>query len=107
MNKSTDNFFETKVMGHPSGLFVLFFTEMWERFSYYGMRILLVLFFTASILDQGWGWPKEHALAIFGTYTALVYLSTMIGGYFADNVIGKISIKQMRIDIKSFDVHLS
>lgn len=85
---STENFFDTKVMGHPAGLFVLFFTEMWERFSYYGMRVLLVFFFTASILDQGWGWPKEHALAIFGTYASLVYLSTMVGGYFADKVIG-------------------
>lgn len=88
MNSNSQNFFDTKVMGHPAGLFVLFFTEMWERFSYYGMRILLVAFFSASVLDMGWGWPKEHALAIFGTYTALVYLSTMIGGYFADNVIG-------------------
>ncbi|MEM6685500.1 MAG: peptide MFS transporter [Bacteroidota bacterium] len=85
---STENFFDTKVMGHPAGLFVLFFTEMWERFSYYGMRVLLVFFFTASILDAGWGWPKEHALAIFGTYASLVYLSTMVGGYFADKVIG-------------------
>jgi POT family proton-dependent oligopeptide transporter len=83
-----NDFFKSKVLGHPSGLFVLFFTEMWERFSYYGMRALLVLFFTASVLDSGWGWPKEHALAIFGTYTALVYLSTMLGGYFADKVIG-------------------
>ncbi|PTX59181.1 POT family proton-dependent oligopeptide transporter [Kordia periserrulae] len=88
MKTSTENFFDTKVMGHPAGLFVLFFTEMWERFSYYGMRVLLVFFFTASVLDQGWGWPKEHALAIFGTYASLVYLSTMIGGYFADKVIG-------------------
>ncbi len=86
--ESRDKFFESNVLGHPAGLFVLFFTEMWERFSYYGMRILLVAFFSASILDLGWGWPKEHALAIFGTYTALVYLSTMIGGYFADKVIG-------------------
>lgn len=85
---STDQFFKSTVLGHPSGLFVLFFTEMWERFSYYGMRALLVLFFTASILDEGWGWPKEHALAIFGTYTSLVYLSTMLGGYFADKIIG-------------------
>ena len=88
MTTDSQNFFDTKVMGHPAGLFVLFFTEMWERFSYYGMRILLVAFFSASVLDMGWGWPKEHALAIFGTYTALVYLSTMIGGYFADNIIG-------------------
>ncbi|HRV55486.1 MAG TPA: oligopeptide:H+ symporter, partial [Mangrovimonas sp.] len=88
MNTDSKNFFDTKVLGHPAGLFVLFFTEMWERFSYYGMRALLVLFFTASILDEGWGWPKEHALAIFGTYTSLVYLSTMLGGYFADKIIG-------------------
>lgn len=85
---STDHFFENPVLGHPSGLFVLFFTEMWERFSYYGMRALLVLFFTASIMDEGWGWPREHAMALFGTYTGLVYLSTMLGGYFADKIIG-------------------
>jgi len=77
-----------EVMGHPSQLFVLFFTEMWERFSYYGMRALLVMFFTASLMDGGWGWPKEHAYAIFGTYTSLVYLSTILGGYFADKKIG-------------------
>lgn len=85
---TTDQFFEKPVLGHPSGLFVLFFTEMWERFSYYGMRALLVLFFTASLMDEGWGWPREHAMALFGTYTGLVYLSTMLGGYFADKIIG-------------------
>lgn len=85
---STDQFFQSKVLGHPSGLFVLFFTEMWERFSFYGMRALLVMFFTASLLDGGWGWPREHAMAIFGSYVGLVYLSTMLGGYFADKIIG-------------------
>ena len=85
---SIAKFFENPVLGHPAGLFVLFFTEMWERFSYYGMRALLVLFFTASIMDEGWGWPREHAMALFGTYTGLVYLSTMLGGYFADKIIG-------------------
>lgn len=85
---STDKFFDNPVLGHPSGLFVLFFTEMWERFSYYGMRALLILFFTASLMDGGWGWPREWAMALFGTYTGLVYLSTLLGGYFADNVIG-------------------
>lgn len=84
----TDHFFESNVLGHPSGLFVLFFTEMWERFSYYGMRALLVMFFTAALMDGGWGWPREHAFAIFGTYTSLVYLSTLLGGYFADKIIG-------------------
>ena len=85
---STDKFFESKVLGHPSGLFVLFFTEMWERFSFYGMRALLVMFFTASLLNDGWGWPREHAMALFGSYVGLVYLSTMLGGYFADKIIG-------------------
>jgi POT family proton-dependent oligopeptide transporter len=77
-----------EVLGHPSQLFVLFFTEMWERFSYYGMRAILIMFFTASLMDGGWGWPREHAYAIFGTYTSLVYLSTLLGGYFADKVVG-------------------
>lgn len=87
---ASNDFFKSNVLGHPAGLFVLFFTEMWERFSYYGMRALLVMFLTASLTgDQpGWGWPREHAFALFGSYTALVYLSTMLGGYFADKLIG-------------------
>ena len=88
MSININDMFKDKVLGHPAGLFVLFFTEMWERFSYYGMRALLVMFFTASLLDGGWGWPREHAYAIFGTYTSLVYLSTLVGGYFADKKIG-------------------
>jgi len=88
MSTSTNQLFKDKVLGHPAGLFVLFFTEMWERFSYYGMRALLVMFFTASLMDEGWGWPREYAYAIFGTYTSLVYLSTLLGGYFADKIIG-------------------
>src|SRR5690606_36086073 len=88
MNTDIENLFKDKVLGHPAGLFVLFFTEMWARFSYYGMRALLVMFFTASLLDGGWGWPREHAFAIFGTYTSLVYLSTLLGGYMADKKIG-------------------
>lgn len=85
---STDQFFKDNVLGHPAGLFVLFFTEMWERFSFYGMRSLLILFFTASIADGGWGWIRENASSLFGSYVGLVYLSTMLGGYFADKVIG-------------------
>jgi len=88
MSTKLDHLFKDKVLGHPAGLFILFFTEMWERFSYYGMRALLVMFFTASLMDGGWGWPREHAFAIFGTYTSLVYLSTLLGGYFADKIIG-------------------
>tara|TARA_R110002051_G_scaffold5621_8_gene28689 strand:+ start:2731 stop:4473 length:1743 start_codon:yes stop_codon:yes gene_type:complete len=85
---STDQFFKNPVLGHPAGLFVLFFTEMWERFSYYGMRALLVLFLTSSLFDEGWAWPREHALALYGTYTSLVYLTPILGGYIADKIIG-------------------
>lgn len=87
---STDQFFKNPVLGHPAGLFVLFFTEMWERFSFYGMRALLILFLTASVLGEmpGWGWTRENASALFGSYVGLVYLSTMLGGYFADKIIG-------------------
>ncbi|HMC01467.1 MAG TPA: peptide MFS transporter, partial [Flavobacteriaceae bacterium] len=75
---------------HPAGLFVLFFTEMWERFSFYGMRILLVLFLTAPILSDnpGWEWPREHALALIGTYASLLYLTPIIGGWIADKITG-------------------
>jgi proton-dependent oligopeptide transporter, POT family len=85
---TTDQFFKNPVLGHPAGLFVLFFTEMWERFSFYGMRSLLILFLTASAMDGGWEWSRENASSLFGTYVGLVYLSTMLGGYFADKIIG-------------------
>lgn len=87
-NNDTSDFFKDKVLGHPSGLFILFFTEMWERFSFYGMRSLLVLFFMASVDKGGWGWEQGTASSLFGTYVGLVYLSTMLGGYFADKIIG-------------------
>ncbi|TCD01480.1 peptide MFS transporter [Pedobacter psychroterrae] len=83
-----NNFFENKVLGHPAGLFVLFFTEMWERFSYYGMRALLVLFLISNLDKGGWAWPEENALALYGTYTSLVYLTTIMGGYLADKYLG-------------------
>ena len=85
---STEQFFKNPVLGHPAGLFVLFFTEMWERFSYYGMRALLVLFLTSSLFDEGWEWPRGHALSLYGTYTSLVYLTPILGGYIADKIIG-------------------
>lgn len=79
-----------KVLGHPSGLFVLFFTEMWERFSYYGMRALLVIFLIGSISgdNPGWGWEREAALSLLGTYALLAYLTPIMGGYIADRLIG-------------------
>jgi proton-dependent oligopeptide transporter, POT family len=85
---SQENIFDSKVLGHPSALFVLFFTEMWERFSYYGMRAILVLFLVSSIGLGGWDWPREHALALYGTYTALVYLTPILGGWLADRYLG-------------------
>ncbi len=85
---STDNFFESKVLGHPAGLFVLFFTEMWERFSYYGMRALLVLFLISSPGLGGWDWTSGQALSLYGTYTSMVYLTPILGGYIADRLIG-------------------
>ncbi|NQX86447.1 MAG: peptide MFS transporter [Flavobacteriaceae bacterium] len=76
------------LMGHPSGLFVLFFTEMWERFSYYGMRAILVLFLISSVTDGGWAWSREDALGLYGTYTMLVYFSPILGGFLADKFLG-------------------
>ncbi len=77
------------IFGHRPGLFVLFFTEMWERFSYYGMRALLTLFLVASIVDEGgFGWPEKEAVALYGIYTGLVYLTPMFGGIIADKFMG-------------------
>tara|TARA_R110002072_G_scaffold300932_1_gene479233 strand:+ start:23373 stop:25400 length:2028 start_codon:yes stop_codon:yes gene_type:complete len=88
MSNQKSEMFNSTVLGHPSGLFVLFFTEMWERFSYYGMRALLVLFLISAIGLGGWDWPREQALALYGTYTAMVYLTPIIGGYLADKYLG-------------------
>ncbi|MEM7085088.1 MAG: peptide MFS transporter [Bacteroidota bacterium] len=90
MNSETDNMFKDRVLGHPAGLFVLFFTEMWERFSYYGMRAILVIFLTGSILgdNPGWEWSTPAALSLLGTYAMLVYLTPLMGGWLADNKIG-------------------
>ena len=88
MNTQNDQFFKTQVLGHPAGLFVLFFTEMWERFSFYGMRALLVLFLVSALGIGGWDWPRENALALYGTYLALLYLTPIIGGTLADKYLG-------------------
>lgn len=81
---------QQQIMGHPVGLFVLFFTEMWERFSYYGMRALLILFLVAKIEDDGWGWTRKEAFALFGWYVMLVYLLPLLGGWLADNKWGHV-----------------
>jgi len=74
--------------GHPRGLSTLFFTEMWERFSFYGLRPLLVLFMSAAILDGGFGFDRGEASAIVGIYAACVYLSSLPGGWIADKLLG-------------------
>lgn len=80
-----------ELFGHPKGLFVLFFTEMWERFSYYGMRAILVLYITASITgdNSGLGWEEGDALALYGWYTMLVYVMSIPGGLLADKLLGQ------------------
>ncbi|RYH75753.1 MFS transporter [Flavobacteriaceae bacterium 144Ye] len=90
MNTDIENLFKDKVIGHPAGLFVIFFTEMWERFSFYGMKILLVLFLTAPFLSDnpGWEWSRENALALIGTYSSLLYLTPIVGGWLADKYTG-------------------
>ena len=74
---------------HPKGLFTLFFTEMWERMSYYGMRGILVLFMTAAIAEGGLEIDSVSASAIYGIYSACVYLVALIGGWLADRHIGQ------------------
>jgi POT family proton-dependent oligopeptide transporter len=74
--------------GHPRGLSTLFFTEMWERFSYYGMRALLILFMTAAPAAGGLGFDAVTAGAIYGLYTSMVYMMTLPGGWIADRLIG-------------------
>ena len=75
--------------GHPRGLSTLFFTEMWERFSYYGMRAILILFMTAPLAAGGLGFDTAVAGPIYGLYTSMVYLVALPGGWFADRIIGQ------------------
>lgn len=82
---------QKQFLGQPIGLFVLFFTEMWERFSYYGMRAILVLFLVASTknANAGFGWSETEALKLYGIYTFLVYLSSVPGGIIGDRLLGQ------------------
>ncbi len=80
--------YDASFFGHPRGLSTLFFTEMWERFSYYGMRALLILFMTAAPAAGGLGFDTATAGAIYGLYTSMVYLMTLPGGWVADRLIG-------------------
>lgn len=85
---------QKELFGQPIGLYILFLTEMWERFSYYGMRALLVLYMTSSTLGDdargaGLGWTSKEALALYGWYTMLVYVMSIPGGMIADKLIGQ------------------
>src|SRR5439155_15972814 len=80
---------DTSFFGHPRGLATLFFTEMWERFSYYGMRAILILFMTDQIAKGGLGFNDSKAGAGYGLYTAMVYLLCLGGGAMADRVTGQ------------------
>jgi POT family proton-dependent oligopeptide transporter len=79
---------QRKFFGHPVGLSTLFFTEMWERFSYYGIRPLLVLFMTAALAQGGFGFERTTASSIVGIYAACVYLASLPGGWIADRLLG-------------------
>lgn len=80
-----------ELFGHPVGLFILFFTEMWERFSYYGMRGILTLYIAASAaaIDPGLGWSNKDAIWLYGWYTMLVYVASIPGGWIADKFLGQ------------------
>jgi proton-dependent oligopeptide transporter, POT family len=80
---------DTSFFGHPRGLATLFFTEMWERFSYYGQRAILILYMTAPLATGGLGFAVPKAGAIYGLYTALAYLASLPGGWVADRYLGQ------------------
>jgi POT family proton-dependent oligopeptide transporter len=91
MTTSTLEPHQKELFGHPVGLYVLFFTEMWERFSYYGMRAILVLYLITqtNVENSGLGWTNGEALALYGWYTMLVYVASIPGGWIADKFIGQ------------------
>lgn len=91
MTNTTTPIHKKEWLGHPIGLYILFFTEMWERFSYYGMRALFTLFLVAETAgdNPGFGWTNEEALSLYGWYTMLVYVASVPGGWIADRVLGQ------------------
>ncbi|AGH81511.1 di-/tripeptide transporter [Psychromonas sp. CNPT3] len=80
---------EDTMLGHPKGLFLLFGTELWERFSYYSMRAILVIYLTDKTINGGMGWTTAEALNLYGIYTGLVYFTPLIGGWLSDNYVSK------------------
>ena len=75
--------------GHPKGLYLLFFTEMWERFSYYGMRAILILYLTKKLMEGGLGMDEKNAMLLYGYFAGFVYFTPLIGGWLADRYLGK------------------
>lgn len=88
---STKPTHQKELFGHPAGLYILFFTELWERFSYYGMRAILVLFLISASTgnNPGFGWDEADAISLYGTYTMLVYVMSIAGGWVADKFWGQ------------------
>src|ERR1043165_8000628 len=79
----------TSFFGHPRGLSTLFFTEMWERFGFYGVRAILVYFMTATLAQGGLGFSTAKAAMVYGIFLAMVYLLSLPGGWIADNILGQ------------------
>ena len=75
--------------GHPKGLYLLFFTEMWERFSYYGMRAILILYLTKKLMEGALGMDEKNAMLLYGYFAGFVYFTPLIGGWLADRYLGK------------------
>ena len=89
MSEQEANLSQRNFFGHPIGLRTLFFTELWERMSYYGMRGLLVLYMTIGVVgNPGLGWSNVEANAIYGIYAGMVYFLALPGGWLADNLLG-------------------
>ena len=91
MNNLVKQPHQKELFGHPVGLYILFFTELWERFSYYGMRALLTLYIatSATAIDPGLGWSNKDSIWLYGWYTMLVYVAAIPGGWLADKFFGQ------------------
>jgi POT family proton-dependent oligopeptide transporter len=85
----TDSAYDTSFYGHPRGLSTLFFTEMWERFGFYGVRAILVYFMTATVAQGGLGFTTAKAGIVYGLFLSMVYLLSLPGGWLADNILGQ------------------
>lgn len=88
MSPATAAHQDRSFFGHPRGLATLFFTEMWERFSFYGIRAIIILFMTAAVTQGGLGFPVERASALVATFLSSVYLASLLGGWMADRILG-------------------